>query len=78
MKRIIRIVLLVGIVILTTSSAWVKLTLIRPAVISIPQKIQTIVVVNRALPKDERRNKLEEVLTGEIMRQDEQAIVDQH
>jgi tetratricopeptide (TPR) repeat protein len=74
MKRIIRIVLLVGIVILTTSSAWVKLTLIRPAVISIPQKIQTIVVVNRALPKDERRNKLEEVLTGEIMRQDEQAI----
>lgn len=74
MKKITQTILSIGIILLFTSSAWVTLTLIRPAVINVPQKIQTIVVVNRALPKDERKNVIEEVLTGEVMRQDEQAI----
>jgi tetratricopeptide (TPR) repeat protein len=59
---------------LLTSSVWVKLTLIRPAVVDVPQKIKTIVIINRTLPKDTKANKIEEILTGEIMRQDEQAI----
>lgn len=74
MKHFLRTLLFFTILLLLTSSAWVKLTLIRPAVITVPQKIQTILVLNRSLPKDERANVIEEVLTGEIMRQDEQAI----
>lgn len=74
MKRLLYTCILITLLLLLTSSAWVKLTLIRPAIIDVPQKIKTIVILNRAQPEDDRANKIEEVLTGEIMRQDEQAI----
>jgi hypothetical protein len=74
MRKVIQTTMLLGLVVLLTSSAWVNLTLIRPSVINVPQKIQTLLILDRTLPKDDRKNKIEEVLTGEIMRQDEQAV----
>lgn len=61
-------------VILLSSSAWVRLTYLRPAVMTFPAEIQTLVIVDRTIPADERRNAVEEFLTGEFMRQDEQGV----
>jgi hypothetical protein len=74
MKKIIRFILLLGIIFVFTSSAWVNLTLIRPAVINLPQYIQTIIIVDRSVAPDTKRNKWEEIITGEAMHQDAQAI----
>ncbi len=74
MRRLKHFLILAAALMLLSSSAWVKLTLIRPAVVYVPSEIQTLVVVNRTLPKDDRSNKFEEILTGEFMRQDEQAV----
>jgi len=74
MNRALKIIILLGLPIFFVSSAWVKLTLLRPAQISVSQHIQKLVVLDRTIPEDERANMIEQVLTGEIMRQDEQAI----
>ena len=74
MKTAAKLIILLCIPLLFLSSAWVKLTLIRPAQISVPLHIQKLVVLDRTIPIDDRRNMIEEVLTGEIMRQDEQGI----
>ena len=74
MKRIIQIITLFFLTLLFISSAWVKLTLIRPAAISVPHHVQNLIILDRTLPKDQNMNIVEEFLTGEIMRQDEQAI----
>jgi tetratricopeptide (TPR) repeat protein len=74
MKKFYFLSLIVALGIIFSSSAWVKLTLMRPAVISVPLSVQTLLIVDRTLPSDEKRNKVEEVLTGEIMRQDEQGV----
>lgn len=59
--------------ILFCSSTSVKLTLLRPAVIDVPQHIKTLVIIDRTASPESRVNALEEVMTGELMRQDEQA-----
>jgi len=74
MKKIFKVFSLLAIVLLCTSSAWVNLTLIRPALINLPQNIQTLIVVDRTQAPDTRKNRTEEILTGEIMKQDLQAI----
>ncbi len=74
MKKAIRMIVIFSFTLLFISSAWVKLTLLSPADISVPQHIQKLLVLDRTLPKDERMNMIEQVLSGEIMRQDEQAV----
>lgn len=74
MKKAIKLVIIPCLFFLFISSTWVRITLIRPADINVSQHIQTLVVLDRTLPKDKRRNMVEQVLTGEFMRQDEQAI----
>ena len=74
MKKITIYFSMLILVVVLSSSAWVKLTLLRPAVVSFPHDIQTVVIVDRTLPADERRNRVEEFLTGEVFRQDEQGV----
>jgi tetratricopeptide (TPR) repeat protein len=74
MKKILRVVLLLCALFVFNSSAWVNLTLIRPAEINLPQYIQTIIIVDRTVAPDTRKNKWEEIVTGEALHQDAQAI----
>jgi tetratricopeptide (TPR) repeat protein len=46
----------------------------RPAEINLPPYIQTIIILDRTIAPDTRKNKREEILTGEAMQQDVQAI----
>lgn len=61
-------------IIVLSSMAWVRLTLLRPAVLTLPSYITSIVLIDRTLPDETAKNKLEEVLTGEMFKQDEQAV----
>jgi hypothetical protein len=74
MKKILRVLILLVVAFIFNSSAWVNLTLMRPALINLPSYIQTIIILDRTVPPDTRQNKREEILTGEAMHQDAQAI----
>jgi hypothetical protein len=74
MKTIIRSLILFGIAILFSSSAWVTITLTQPALVNLPQHIQTLIVIDRTLIADTKENKLEGLITGEAFHQDEQAV----
>jgi len=60
---------------LFSGSAWVNLTLVRPSEIMLPDNIRTIAVIDRSLREETPANKLEEVVTGEFFKQDEQAVL---
>jgi hypothetical protein len=60
---------------LLSSSAWVKLTLIRPSEIVLPDHIKTIAMIDRTMQLETTQNKIEQVVTGELFHQDEQAVV---
>jgi tetratricopeptide (TPR) repeat protein len=60
---------------LLTSSAWVNLTLTRPSELVLPDYIKAIALIDRTLQEETPQNKVEQVITGEIFRQDEQAIM---
>jgi hypothetical protein len=74
MKTIIRSLILFGIAILFSSSAWVTITLTQPAQVNLPQHLQTLIVIDRTLISDTKENKLEGLITGEAFHQDEQAV----
>jgi tetratricopeptide (TPR) repeat protein len=75
MKTILHSLVLIGLAILFSSSAWVTLTLVQPAQVSLPQHIQTMIIVDRTLVPDTKENKLEGLITGEAFHQDEQAVL---
>jgi hypothetical protein len=60
---------------LLSSSAWVKLTLIRPSEIVLPEYVTTIAILDRTKQEETTQNKIEQVVTGEVFRQDEQAVL---
>lgn len=74
MKRITAFFLGLTTLCLFTNSAWVDLTLIRPARISLPQHIKKLALVDFTVQEETRKNKLEQTLTGELFKQDEQAV----
>ncbi len=65
-----------GVVMMMTlsGSAWVNLTLVRPSEIRLPEHIRTIALIDRTLQDDTPQNIIEQTLTGEYFRQDEQAV----
>jgi hypothetical protein len=75
MKTFLRSVILIAAVIVLSSSAWVKLTLVQPALVDLPDHIKTVIIVDRTITPDQKKNKMEEVLTGEVFKQDEQAVI---
>ena len=60
---------------LLSSSAWVKLTLVRPSELVVPDYIKSIALIDRTKQDENTKNKVEQVLTGEAFRQDEQAVL---
>ncbi len=67
------VLVIVGFVLLS-SMAWVKLTLVRPALIALPEYIKSIAVIDRTLQDESAENKFEQTITGEFFKQDEQAV----
>jgi hypothetical protein len=61
--------------VLCSSSAWVNLTLVRPSELSVPDYIKSIALIDRSQQVESTKNKVEQVLTGEVFRQDEQAVI---
>ena len=59
---------------LFSSSAWVNITLVRPSELVVPDYIKSIALIDRTKQDDTRQNKVEQVLTGEVFKQDEQAV----
>ena len=74
MKRLKVFLLLLIAVVLFQGNAWVKLTLVRPAQITLPKYIKNIVIIDRTRQVESNETKLEEILTGELFQQDEQAV----
>jgi tetratricopeptide (TPR) repeat protein len=74
MKRLKLTLGLLIIMIVLQSSAWVKLTLVKPALVPLPLHIKKIVAVDYAVPTQSTQSIIEEVLTGELLQQDVQAV----
>jgi len=60
---------------LFSNSAWVNLTLVRPSDLVLPDYIQSIALIDRTKQEETTQNKVEQVLTGEAFKQDEQAVL---
>ncbi len=45
-----------------SSSAWVKLTLVRPSELVIPDYIQSIALIDRTKQEDTKQNKAEQII----------------
>lgn len=75
MKKVKYFIIAALVYMLLTGSAWVKLTLTRPSELVLPEYIKTIALIDRTLQEETPQNKLEQVVTGEFFRQDEQAIM---
>lgn len=60
--------------ILLSSSAWVTITLTRPALITLPPEIRSIAIIDRVFQEKTKANTIEKTVTGEAFKQDEQAL----
>jgi hypothetical protein len=72
-KAAIFAISLLGFVLLT-SMAWVRINLLRPALYVYPSYIKNVAIIDRSQPDESVKNKIEQVLTFEMMKQDEQAV----
>lgn len=61
--------------ILFSSMAWVRLNILQPALITLPEHVRNIAVIDRTLQDATSQTKTEQVLTGEMFKQDEQALL---
>jgi len=72
-KTAIIVISLLGFVLLT-SMAWVRINLMKPALYVFPPHIKKVAIIDRSLPDESVKNKIEETITLEMMKQDEQAV----
>lgn len=75
MKTLKYIIVASFLFVLLSGSAWVKLTLTRPSELVLPEYIKSIALIDRTLQEETSRNKLEQVVTGEVFHQDDQAVL---
>jgi hypothetical protein len=68
------IVISLIVIILCSGTAWVDLTLIKSGDIALPENIHSIAIIDRTKQEDTKQNKVEEAMTGEVFKQDEQAV----
>ncbi len=59
---------------LLSSSSWVNLTLMRPSELQLPESVRSIAMIDRSLQEESRKNKTEQILTGEAYHADEQGV----
>ena len=74
MKKIRLFILSLAGIIILSSMAWVKISLLHPALIVLPGHIKNVAIIDRTLQGESAENRIEQVLTGEIFKQDEQAV----
>ena len=74
MKNLKLVFIMASVLMLFSGSAWVNLTLVRPSEIMLPDDIRTIAIIDRSQRAETPVSKLEEVVTGEFFKQDEQAV----
>jgi hypothetical protein len=74
MKKLMLFLIMGLIYVVFSSSAWVKLTLVRPSDLVIPDYIKSIALIDRTKQEDTKQNKVEQIMTGEVFHQDEQAV----
>ncbi|MFO7657339.1 MAG: DUF6340 family protein [Bacteroidales bacterium] len=74
MKNVLLSIFACMAIILLCSMAWVRLNILQPALITLPEHIRDIAVIDRTLQDATSKTKTEQVLTGEMFKQDEQAL----
>ncbi|MBN2612947.1 MAG: hypothetical protein JXB00_15435 [Bacteroidales bacterium] len=74
MKKVLFSILAAVTIILLCSMAWVRLNILQPALITLPEHIRSIAVIDRTLKDPTSQTKTEQILTGEMFKQDEQAL----
>ena len=74
MKKISLSLVAVAIILLLCSMAWVRINILKPALIVLPDHIQNIAIVDRSIQVETSESRMEEVLTGELFEQDKQAV----
>jgi tetratricopeptide (TPR) repeat protein len=74
MKKLKMIFILGIATLLFSNSAWINLTLVKPSQLVVPQNIQSIALLDRTKQENTQKNKVEQVMTGEVFGQDEQAV----
>ncbi len=74
MKKITLIPISLVIIFTLCSMAWVRINILKPALVVLPAHIRNIAVIDRSVQAETSENKAEELLTGELFKQDEQAV----
>lgn len=74
MKKTVLSLFALVIIITLCSMAWVRINILKPALIVLPDHIQNIAIVDRSIQVETSETKMEELLTGELFEQDEQAV----
>jgi len=72
--KTLKLLLISGLIfMLFNNSVWVNITLVRPSELVMPEYIKSIALIDRTKQDETPQNKAEQILTGEVFRQDEQA-----
>ncbi len=74
MKKTVLSLFAMVVILTLCSMAWVRINILKPALIVLPNHIQNIAIVDRSVQVETSETKMEEVLTGELFKQDEQAV----
>jgi tetratricopeptide (TPR) repeat protein len=74
MKKIALFFVIPAIIMTFCSMAWVRINLLKPALVVLPPHIRNIAIIDRSVQDETSESKMEKVLTGELFRQDEQAV----
>jgi tetratricopeptide (TPR) repeat protein len=74
MKKTALYLIAPAIIIILCSMAWVRINLLKPALVVLPSHIRNIAIIDRSVQAETSENKVEQVLTGELFKQDEQAV----
>ncbi|MBN2215239.1 MAG: hypothetical protein JW723_13460 [Bacteroidales bacterium] len=74
MKRVTLYLIVTALLLILCSMAWVRINLLKPALVVLPPHIRNIAIVDRSIQVETSESKMEEVLTGELFKQDEQAV----
>ncbi len=75
MKKISLTILAIAVFILLCSMAWVRINVLKPALVVLPNHIRNIAIIDRTLQEETKNTKTEQILTGELFKQDEQAVL---
>ena len=75
MKKFKLTIITLSAFILLCSMAWVRLNVLKPALVVLPNHIRNIAIIDRTLQDETKNTKTEQLLTGELFKQDEQAIL---